>query len=170
MWQRSPVIVHRDLHIRNVLIKDDKATGKVAAKITDFGCGRMRKLDSSSGSQSDYPGFVAITPPEATSHHAAHHPLLPSYDMYGFGLLVAQVVNRLHDHADWEELNSGTRDVFRGEARQVLGKADFLFPKVGESLANLIRDCQLPASARATANTAVGILLESIEKLAPLTT
>jgi len=82
------VIVHRDLHIRNILMKGGRA------KISDFGCGRIVLPNDTD--QTSWPGCIPITPPEAaTSLPFSSSRLSPSYDIYGYGLLMAQVANRL---------------------------------------------------------------------------
>ena len=98
-------IIHRDLHIRNILVTSD---GR--AKLTDFGCGRAVSNDvlALAAGQTSQPGFLPIVPPEARSDPVAElHAPSPAYDIWGYGLLVVQLVACLHSvppDKDWESL------------------------------------------------------------------
>lgn len=92
--------LHRDLHIKNILMKKDNPL------ISDFNCGR--KIGGTGSMMTDYPGMVVIVPPECRGSNVAKPD--PSYDMYGYGLLVAQLVIAVHstpDDESWQRLNDG---------------------------------------------------------------
>jgi serine/threonine protein kinase len=129
----APAIVHRDLHIANVLIK------KGRAKLADFGCSRVAVT---ARGQSRYPGLMAVAPPEAR-RHAPATPLTPSYDMYGFGFLMAQTINRLLHHDEWEELqpDDDWKDDFVQTACLYLTGPQFPDEDAGRQWVQRIRGC-----------------------------
>jgi len=90
---QGEVIVHRDMHIRNILVTKEPGPHnkpRYRAKISDFGCGRV--ILHSDSNQTCEPVFLPITPPEAT---VPGNKPSSSYDIYGYGILMAQVARRL---------------------------------------------------------------------------
>lgn len=97
-YLHSLPIIHRDLHIKNVLMRGGQNQHAV---IADFNCGRKVTVDLTKA----YGGMVAIVPPECRGKELDHHD--NSYDMYGYGLLVAQLVRGVSagdDGEAWEEV------------------------------------------------------------------
>lgn len=98
-YLHSHSIIHRDLHIKNVLMIGDRAV------ISDFNRGKRTGEELSL----IYGGMVALTPPEFRGLEGQKITQVDgSYDMYGYGLLVAQlVVAVVATHADASEGSSG---------------------------------------------------------------
>lgn len=80
-------IVHRDLHIKNVLMRGEQAV------ISDFNCGRNLSGPSMAGRSkaTAFGGMVSIVPPECR-HSQDYARYRGDYDMYGYGLMMAQLV------------------------------------------------------------------------------
>jgi len=82
---RLEAIIHRDLHIGNILLRGNDV------KLAELGCGHLFTaaiLEKAKG-QIAYSGFVAIVPPEAREKEEPRRRYDCSYDIYSFGLLVA---------------------------------------------------------------------------------
>ena len=81
----NPLIVHRDLTTRNVLLNNDS----LRAKIADLGNARMIEPGKLSKTLSQSPGTQVYMPPEATHIKPEYD---ASLDMFSFGHLMLYVV------------------------------------------------------------------------------
>ena len=81
LHHHRPVVVHRDLTAKNVLLDT-----KLTAKICDFGNSRVMDLDPDVSPETftSVPGTLDFMPPEAHGEHAAYD---PSLDIFSFGHL-----------------------------------------------------------------------------------
>jgi hypothetical protein len=164
---RPTPILHRDLHIRNVLLANNRA------KLSDFGCGKAITADvvREAHGQTYAPGFIPIVPPEAsTSHVASSTPHCVSYDMYGYGLLMAQVIYSMYSlpsDCAWEELSSEVRwkQNFVGIARTHARTGALAV--VGEPLGGLLTTCIGESRGRPSAVNVVETLTAAIGTLTP---
>jgi serine/threonine protein kinase len=87
-------VVHRDLHTGNVFIQRLGPTGALHVMIADFNCSRPLAAGGR-GNHSRTAGAVAVIPPECRRRYPGQpqpQRYDTSYDMYGFGLLLAQLV------------------------------------------------------------------------------
>ena len=141
-------IIHRDLHIKNVLVHNGQAV------ITDFGCGK-NLLDGDNTTK--YAGMLAIVPPEVRDQTSETVNVACSYDMYGYGLLMAQVVRAVTEPAlggGWRELRDD-----EGWKRDHVHRAVLACNKAGESeLREVILGCVIregPDRRRPTAQEVV---------------
>ncbi len=83
---RKPLIVHRDLTARNILL-----TESLTAKITDMGNSRIVDLKPGQMAKSltRYPGTLAYMPPEAMDEKSSYG---PSIDVFSLGHLALYTV------------------------------------------------------------------------------
>lgn len=144
-YLHSQGIIHRDLHIKNVLVKGKG--GK--AVISDFNCGR--RLVGSRDIMTAYGGLLDIVHPECRGQGGVIH-ADPSYDMYGYGRLVAQLVlgaTLSPGDESWKTLSNGTAQ-----------RAMHACPgPIGVKLGGVIQRCMLtPGHLRPTAQDVVGML------------
>ena len=81
LHNHKPVVIHRDLTARNVLLDSDLNT-----KICDFGNSRVMDLDPDTSPETftSVPGTLEFMPPEALGAHAEYD---PSLDIFSFGHL-----------------------------------------------------------------------------------
>lgn len=78
-------IVHRDLHMKNVLMRQGRAV------LGDMGKGKLL-AEYATKRHSDTPGRLDIVPPEAWGDGWSRRSYDASYDMYGFGWFIARMV------------------------------------------------------------------------------
>lgn len=108
--------------------------------------------------QTYQPGFLPIVPPEARHRHvAATHAPSPAYDMYGYGLLAAQLINCLASPAgddEWEVLRSDPYWL-SGFIARAMSAAQVHFPA---DTASIVRDCLASHDMRPAARAVVARL------------
>ncbi|XP_065181668.1 serine/threonine-protein kinase WNK-like [Sycon ciliatum] len=113
LHSRDPPVIHRDLTLRNVLIK-----GQIA-KLCDFGCARPRPTTNPEdlvGFLPDLtacPGNVLYMAPEALQNPPVYN---ESLDIFSFGVLATSVVTGVEPSAD---LHTSPRTI-----RQIVQRAD----------------------------------------------
>jgi len=91
-------VIHRDLHIKNILMRGTQAV------IGDFNRGRDGGAHTVLATAQA--GMIAIVPPECRDHEITAYN--SSYDMYGYGFLVAQLARAtVVGDSDWHELDEG---------------------------------------------------------------
>ena len=112
LHSRDPPVIHRDLTLRNVLIK-----GQIA-KLCDFGCARLRATDPADlvGFVPDLtvcPGTELYMSPEALQNPPAYD---QSLDIFSFGVLATSVVTGVEPS---RLLHTSARHI-----RQIVQRAD----------------------------------------------
>ncbi|XP_065182399.1 uncharacterized protein LOC135813109 [Sycon ciliatum] len=106
LHSRDPPVIHRDLTLRNVLIK-----GQIA-KLCDFGCARLRPTSPADlvGFLPDLtacPGNVLYMAPEALQNPPVYD---ESLDIFSFGVLATSVVTGVEPSTD---LHTSPRTIIR---------------------------------------------------------
>lgn len=117
--------------------------------------------------QTYQPGFLPIVPPEARHRHvAAMHAPSPAYDMYGYGLLAAQLINRLASPPgddEWEVLRSDPYWISGFTARAISAAQVQFSPDT----ASIVRDCLASHDVRPAAHALVARLEAMRAALSP---
>lgn len=86
LHSQSPIIIHRDLTARNILIN-----AALVAKIADFGVARI--TDPMGSVMSVGPGTIAYMPPEVHSSGSSTH-YFTSIDIFSFGVIVLYTITQ----------------------------------------------------------------------------
>lgn len=160
--------VHRDLKPENVLFKADGT-----AALTDFGISgdRNKRMTERNifGKPTQIFGTYAYMPPEQVNRARGNSTVLPTTDLFSFGVMMYQLITGELPFGKLEDQNDLVHYQKRGKAGEWDRTKLFAYPN-GEAWANLIARCLVPdlKDRISSAKDAMALVPGSIPKAGPV--